>query len=141
VKLLICAAIALSLILAAAGCAKKSGDAIIISKEHIEKRADSTPTESALPAAAEGLRPMADDEIAVDGYVMKRDARGTSRDPRAINTEQWNVKVRMEGGREFNVPTERVRWEKLKAGDRVRVKYSQGNYTGTVWGAEIEDGG
>lgn len=85
---------------------------------------------------------MADDEIAVDGYVMKRDARGTSRDPRALSTEQWNVTVRMvDGGRVFNVPAERVRWEKLKAGDRVRVKYSQGNYTGTVWGAEIEDGG
>ena len=85
---------------------------------------------------------MADDEIDVDGYVMKKDVRGTSRDPRALRTEQWNVKVRMtENGREFNVPTEQTRWERLKSGDRVKVKYSQGNYTGTIWGAEIWGGG
>jgi len=85
---------------------------------------------------------MADDEIDVDGYVMKKDVRGTSRDPRALRTEQWNVKVRMtENGREFNVPTEQTRWERLKSGDRVKVKYSQGNYTGTIWGAEIGGGG
>jgi hypothetical protein len=38
---------------------------------------------------------MADDEIAVDGYVMKPEVRGTSRDPRALKHEQWMVKVRM----------------------------------------------
>jgi len=32
---------------------------------------------------------MADDEIDVDGYVMKPELRGTSRDPRALHHEQW----------------------------------------------------
>ena len=45
---------------------------------------------------------MADDEIAVDGYVMKPEVRGTSRDPRALSHEQWIVKVRMlSNGRTF----------------------------------------
>ena len=38
---------------------------------------------------------LAEDEIDVDGHVMKKDVRGTSRDPRAMAEEQWIVKVRM----------------------------------------------
>ena len=34
-------------------------------------------------------------------------------------------------------PIER-RWEKLRENDRVKVTYRTGNYTGTVWDAEIE---
>ena len=83
---------------------------------------------------------MADDEIEVDGHVMKRDARGTADDPRALGSEQWLVKVRMsDSGREYNVPTEQIQWDKLKTGDRVKVKYWQGKYTGTVWATEIEE--
>jgi hypothetical protein len=112
----------------------------ILSKEQIEKRAPSTPTESASTPIVEEERPMADDEIAVDGYVMKRDVRGTANDPRALGFAKWLVKVRMmENGRQFNVPTEEVQWDKLKTGDRVKVKYSQGKYTGTIWGAEISE--
>ncbi len=45
------------------------------------------------PLRRRQIRPMADDEIAVDGYVMKPEVRGTSRDPRAVNSaEQWLVK-------------------------------------------------
>ena len=78
-------------------------------------------------------------EIAVDQYVMKPEVRGTSRDPRALQNEQWLVKVRMiANGRSFNVAADRAQFEKLKKGDRVQVRYRLGKYTKTVWAAEIE---
>jgi hypothetical protein len=82
---------------------------------------------------------MADDEIAVDGYVMKPELRGTSRDPRALKEEQWLVKVRMlDNGRIFQVPADRAKWEQLRVNDRIKIRYRTGKYTGTVWAAEIE---
>jgi hypothetical protein len=82
---------------------------------------------------------MRDDEIAVDGYVMKPEARGTSHDPRALKDEQWIVKVRMlDNGRTFQVPADKAKWEKLRENDRVKVRYRTGKYAGTVWAAEIE---
>jgi hypothetical protein len=66
-----------------AGCKKKSGEAVVLSKEHIDAAPPIKETQNAQSATtpSEGLRPMADNEIAVDGYVMKPEARGTSRDP------------------------------------------------------------
>lgn len=85
------------------------------------------------------LRELAEDEVVVDTYVMKKVDRGTSRDPRAWDTEQWRVTVQLvDGGRRFNVHADRSRWEKLKIGDRVNVSYREGKYTGTVWSAEIK---
>jgi hypothetical protein len=76
----------------------------------------------------------------VDGYVMRAEVRGTSRDPRALKDEQCRVKVRMiYDGRTFNVQAEQGQFDKLKGGDRVRVRYRLGKYTKTVWGAEIEE--
>jgi hypothetical protein len=161
--------VAAFLIIAVTGCEKNSGQGVVLAKEHIDaapptaetpkvgltlpcepsvprigvpRRVGARPTgtqaESA-PAPDEQLRPMADDEIAVDGYVMKPEARGTSRDPRALKHEQWIVKVRMvDNGRTFQVPSDQAKWEKLRENDRVKVKYRTGKYTGTVWAAEIE---
>ena len=114
---------------------------MVLSKEHIDAAPPSTETPKAQsePAPTPEIRPMADDEIAVEGYVMKPEVRGTSRDPRAMQHEQWLVKVRMlDNGRTFQVPADRAQWEKLKENDRVKVKYRTGKYTGTVWAAEIE---
>ncbi len=73
------------------------------------------------------------------GYVMKPEARGTSRDPRALKDEQWLVKVRMsDNGRTLNVQAEQGQFDKLKEGDRIQVKYRLGKYTKTVWEAQIE---
>ena len=70
---------------------------------------------------------------------MKKNVRGTGKDPRAGHHEQWIVKVEMNsGGRRFNVQTDQARWEKLTIGDHVEVSYREGKYTGTVWAAEIE---
>ena len=123
------------------GCDKKSGEAVVLAKEHIDAALPTaeTPNAESTPSPDEQLRPMADDEIAVDGYVMKPEARGTSRDPRALKHEQWIVKVRMlDNGRTFQVPADQAKWEKLRENDRVKVRYRTGKYTGTVWAAEIE---
>jgi hypothetical protein len=135
-------AAALLIIMSFAACVKKSEEAIVLEKEHIdaaEPRPSASPTGS--PANEEPvIQEMAEDEIAVDGIVMKKEVRGTSKDPRAATAEQWRVKVQMvPDGRRFTVQTDRSHFEKAKLGDRVKVSYRQGNYTGTVWSAQIED--
>jgi hypothetical protein len=133
--------VAVFLIIAITGCEKKHGEAVVIAKEHIDAALPTaeTPNAQCTPSPDEYLRPMRDDEIAVDGYVMKPEVRGTSRDPRALKDEQWIVKVRMlDNGRTFQVPADQAKWEKLRENDRVKVRYRTGKYTGTVWAAEIE---
>jgi hypothetical protein len=139
--------IGLLAILCLAGCEKQSGEAVVLAKEHIAASSiENTPgTEnSASPNESksndEQLPPMSDNEITVDGYVMKPQVRGTSRDPRALKDEQWLVKVRMiHAGRTFNLQADQVQFDKLKEGDRVHVSYRIGKYTKTVWGAKIEE--
>ena len=133
--------VAVFLIIAVTGCEKKRGEGVVIAKEHIDAALPTAETPNAKSAGTpdEQLRPMADDEIAVEGHVMKREVRGTSRDPRALKDEQWIVKVRMlDNGRTFQVPADQAKWEKLRENDRVKVRYRTGKYTGTVWAAEIE---
>jgi hypothetical protein len=133
-----------------ASCSKKSGDAVVLEKEHLDA-ADPFPSVTPSPTAADQATPaatepeytereLAADEIVVDTFVMKKNVRGTKKDPRATTIEQWRVRVRMvESGRQFVVLTERARYEKLKPGDGVKVRYKEGNYTGTVWDSEIVD--
>jgi hypothetical protein len=133
--------VAALLMIGATGCEKKSGEAVVLAKEHIDAALPTAETPNAKSAGTpdEQLRPMADDEIAVDGYVMKPEVRGTSRDPRASKDKQWLVKVRMlDNGHTFQVPADQAKWEKLRENDRVKVRYRTGKYTGTVWAAEIE---
>lgn len=134
-----------------AGCSKKSGEAVVLEKEHIAV-AEVRPTPTAAPAPSPteptpipseldsdvAARPLAEDEIVVDTYVMKKDVRGTSRDPRAISREQWLVKVQVIGGPRFNVHADRAQFDKVKVGDRIKVSYRQGKYTGTVWSTEMD---
>lgn len=128
--------VALSLLLVLGGCEKKSGEGIVLAKEHI---AAALPNTQAAPGPDERARRIADGEITVDGYVMKPEVRGTSRDPRALKAEQWLVKVRMiDNGRTIQVHADQAQWQKLRENDRVKVRYRVGKYTGTVWYAEIE---
>lgn len=137
------------------GCWKKSGQAVVLEKEHIAaKEISPTPTptaeQSASPSAAtpspnevvfeeQEPRELAEDEISVDSYVMKKDVRGTSRDPRARQDEQWIVAVQMvDDLRRFDVRTDKLHFDRVKVGDRIEVSYRQGKYTGTIWAAEIE---
>ena len=133
--------VALSLLLVLGGCEKKSGEGILLVKEHIAAALPiaETPNTQSAPGPDEQARPIADDEITVDRYVMKPEVRGTSRDPRALKDEQWLVKVRMiDKGRTIQVHADQGQWQKLRENDRVKVRYRVGKYTGTVWYAEIE---
>lgn len=133
--------VAALLMIGATGCEKKSGEAVVLAEEHIDAALPTaeTPNAQSVPSPNEQLRPMRDDETAVDGYMMKPEERGTSRDPRALSHEQWLVKVRMlDNGRTFQVPADQAKWEKLRENDRIKVRYRTGKYTGTVWAAEIE---
>jgi hypothetical protein len=133
--------IAICLIIGVSGCEKNSCEAVLLVKEHIDAALPTaeTPKAQSEPGPTAEIRPMTDDEIAIDGYVMKPEARGTTRDPRALSHEQWIVKVRiLDNGRTFQVPVDQAKWEKLRENDRVKVRYRTGKYTGTVWAAEIE---
>jgi hypothetical protein len=133
--------VAAFLIIVITACEKNSGEAVVLAKEHIDavQPTAETPNAQSGPSPDEQLRPMADDEITVDGYVMKPDERGTSRDLHALKHEQWIVKVRMlDNGRTIQVHADQAKWEKLRENDRVKVSYRTGKYTGTVWAAEIE---
>jgi len=133
--------VAALLIIGVTGCEKKSGEAVVLAKEYIAAAlpVGETPNAESAPGQDEQPRPIADDEIAVDGYMMKPEMRGTSRDPRTLKDEQSLVKVRMlDDGRRIRIHADRAQWEKLRENDRVKVKYRVGKYTGTVWYSEIE---
>jgi hypothetical protein len=147
----ICAA--LLVLLGAGACTKKVGDAVVLEKEHIDA-AEPSPTPApvttsselavAVPSPTASTEPtqteLAPDEIVVDTYVMKKNVRGTSKDPRASSQEKWLMKVEMiQDLRRFTILSDRAHFLKYKVGDRVRVRYKEGNYTGTVWNSEIED--
>jgi len=141
-------------------CTKNLGDAVVLEKEHIDA-AEPSPTPPPTPVTTLHENParpepvktpeaspsdepvqteLAPDEIAVDSYVMKKNVRGTGKDPRASTHEQWLIKVEaIQDGKRFTIHADRAHFLKYKAGDRVRVRYKVGNYTGTVWGATIED--
>jgi hypothetical protein len=141
-------------------CTKNLGDAVVLEKEHIDA-AEPSPTPVPTPVTTLSENPprpepargpsaspsdepvqteLAPDEIAVDSYVMKKTVRGTSKDPRASTQEQWLMKVEaVQDGKHFTIHADRAHFLKYKVGDRVRVRYKVGNYTGTVWGAAIED--
>ncbi len=65
--------VAAFLTIAATACEKNSGEAEVLEKKHIDAALPTAETPNAKSASSpdEKLRPMADDEIAVDGYVMK----------------------------------------------------------------------
>lgn len=131
--------LALAIFLFLVGCDKHRDEAIVISKEHIAAAPVATPGNERTSGHENSVRSIRDDEITVDSYVMKREDRGTIRDPRALPDEQWLVKVQIVGGRAFNVQSDQAQFDRLKEGDGVRVRYWVGKYTKTVWGAKILD--
>jgi hypothetical protein len=146
-------ATALLVLLGAGGCTKKIGDAVVLEKEHIDAAEPSpTPTpvttsseitvaaSSPIPSAEPVQTELAPDEIVVETYVMKKNVRGTGKDPRASSQEKWLMKVEMiQDHRRLTILADRAHYLKYKVGDRVRVRYKEGNYTGTVWDSQIED--
>jgi len=146
------------------GCSKESGEAVVVEKEYIAAgeeletptpgattgpaepvatpvTSDASPSESGETVEYATAKPLAEDEIVIGNYVMKKNVRGTSKDPRARpGLEQWRITVQMAaGGRSFVVQAKQAQYERLKMGDRLKVRYRKGKYTGTVWSAEIVD--
>src|SRR4030095_14635585 len=120
-------------LLAFAGCSRKSGEAVVLEKEHIAA-AEIRETPSAAPGnsttsptltpgsaandEAETARDLKPGEIVVNGYVMEKDVRGTGKDPRALPDEQWLVRVELISRDSQNdVHPGRGDNEKGKAGD------------------------
>src|SRR5215468_6526764 len=120
-KLLLANGVIGLLLIGMIGCEKNSGEAVVLAKEHIDAALPTQEMPNAKPEASPDvqIRPMADDEIAVDGYVMKPEVRGTSRDPRALHHEQWLVNVQMvNDGRLIQVPADQAQWRKFRENDR-----------------------
>lgn len=130
-------------------CSKKSGDAVVFEKEHIaateihetpNEQKPGTPATAPAGAAEPAEKDESDEakelgpnEIVVDGYVMDKELRGTSRDPRALPEAQWLVRVRLVSGRRrIEIDAEQARYDKLNPGDRGHITYREGKYTGTV---------
>jgi hypothetical protein len=85
------------LMIGTAGCEKKSGEAVVLSKEHI----DAAPPIKETPNAQSGttpeaeLRPMADDEIAVDEIGDAwHEPRSTCVKGRTVDRENANARER-----------------------------------------------
>lgn len=126
-----------------AGCDSRSGEAIVLEKEHIpvaEVAPSPSPAASQPPAVDSAPEPGATPEPdVVTDEGPGPDLRGTSKDPRASDHEQWIATVQMVADRRrVEVRVERERWAALKEGDRVRVRYKVGRYTGTIWDSELE---
>jgi len=130
------------ILLALAGCSRNSGEAVVLEKEHIAAAEIVSPTPTSASAAndeTETARDLKPGEIVLDGYLMDKDLRGTSKDPRALTNEQWLVRVELiSGGRKIDVHADRRQYEKVKPGDHVQISYHTGKYTGTIWSAEIK---
>jgi hypothetical protein len=121
--------VATFLIIAVAGCKKNSGEAVVLAKEHVDAALPTaeTPGAQSEPSPDEHLRPMADDEIAVDGHAMRPEVRGTSRDLRAVQYEQWIVKVRMlDNGSHIPSPGRSSKMEEIARGRSGQSQVSHG---------------
>jgi hypothetical protein len=116
---------ALAIFLAAvahSSCVKKGGEAIVMGKEHVE-------SVEIVEAA---------DNSSADGVSSTPAPSPGQGSPARMTEEQWIVSVQMVADRRWiDVPVDEARWEKLKEGDRVKVTYREGKYTGTAWAAEI----
>jgi len=127
--------ILMAVALVGGGCDRHSGEAIVRGKEHI-------PVAEVVPSpAASGTQSA--DQATPDATIVTEDSgsavRGTNKDPRAVDHEQWIVSVEMvKDLRRIEVRVDQPRWKALKIGDRVKVTYKIGRYTGTVWDSAIE---
>jgi len=53
--------------------------------------------------------------------------------------EVWVVHIEMESeARKVDAYVTKEKWELLKAGDRVRTRYLEGNYSHTIWSTDLE---
>jgi hypothetical protein len=152
----ICFALVLFVAAGFGGCDKKRSEAIVIDKEHIDA-AEIVPSPSPEPSVEtpkespdkspspdepdyQEAPPLAPDEVVVSGRVVKKEVLGTSKDPRATKDEQWRVTVDIPAAKQSHtIQTDRAHYDRVKVGDRIKVRYRVGQFTGVVWYADIED--
>ena len=80
----------------------------------------------------------AEDDSAAEEVTPRPAASPAQSGSPRMTAEQWVVSVQMVADQRWiDVRVDKARWEKLKEGDRVKVTYREGKYTGTAWGAEI----
>ena len=92
--------------------------------------APSPPAETKIPSVE-----MKPDEIEVDGYVTKKDVRGTSKDPRATKEEQWRITVQIEDiGLRKMIQSDHGHYDKLKVADKIKVGITRVNTRGCLGG-------
>ena len=65
-------------------------------------------------------------------------ATGVVQDERQVSHERWLIEVTMENGRRASVDVEKRQWDALKVGNRVRMRFSEGEYSHTIWSADLE---
>lgn len=112
--------------LGASGCERRRGAAIVLGKEHIAATVVKSGDE-------QSPRPRSDVK------ESDRDVQAANDDPRAVEHEQWIVKVQMTDDlRRIDVRVDEPRWHQLREGDRVQVSYRIGKYTHTVWSSDLE---
>jgi hypothetical protein len=140
------AVLSLIVVMVCGGCETRDGEAIVREKEHIPV-AEAVPSPSAIlssnraqDATAPNNEPTPGEEIVTEEKEDSgTDVRGTSKDPRASDHEHWIVNVEMVHDlRRIEVRVDQPQWAALKVGDRVKVTYKIGKYTGTIWGASIQ---
>ena len=78
------------------------------------------------------------DAVVIGKEHIPAHVEGTEYKEREMDHEQWWVDVRMKSGLRANAPVDEAQWNALKPGDRVRAKYAEGKYTGTVWAIDIQ---
>lgn len=129
-------------------CWKKSGDGIVIAKDYVPAlKTDASPNELSPSPSPE--RPELDARLLPPSPTPADDRDDTDesaddeatppQDPRAVDHEQWIATVQMLRDRRLvEVRMDRARWEKIKVGDQVHVRYREGKYTGTIWSAEMD---
>jgi hypothetical protein len=78
-------------------------------------------------------------EVVGRDYIPATYSSTAGEEGRELVAEQWILLVRMrDDAKRIRISVDLPEWEKAKAGDRVKVSYSQGKYTGTVWAAELK---
>jgi hypothetical protein len=119
--------ISLALVVLSA-CVKKGGEAIVVGKEY-------KPSAEIIESPADDETERTPAEGAASSRAEESPIPATS--PR-MSEEEWILSVQMVADQRWiDVRVDKARWEKLREGDRVKVTYREGKYTGTTYSAEI----
>ncbi len=85
-----------------------------------------------------GCNTKSGDAVVIDKEFIAAATEETKSKEHVLDHDQWIVKVEMIYDlRRVDVHVEQAQFDRIKMGDRLRVTYREGKYTGTIWDAEI----